>query len=263
MTTELPTPKLESDPEWEHYLIEGHKPLLFMRGVMKRIPRDPRCKVCSSPFAGFGGRITRVMGFKPSRKNPYLCDKCVDEMGLGGALVDIGVLFADIRGSTSLGERVGAAEFAAVLTHFYHTAAEVLFAHDAIIDKLLGDEVMALFVPGMTGKDYRRKTFDAGLALVRAAREDRTLREGMTIGVGVHGGPAFVGNVGVEGVVDFTALGDTVNTGARLQALAQPGELVVSEDLYASVEGQRPDGERRQVELKGKAEPFAIRVIQA
>jgi adenylate cyclase len=255
-------PVLEDNPEWRRILTEGHRPLLMIRAVMKRLPHEPRCKVCANPFAGIGGRVVRLAGFKPSPKNPNLCGNCCDSLDPGGALVDIGILFADIRGSTSLGEKVGAAEFAGVLQRFYRVAADVLLAHDALIDKLLGDEVMALFIPGMTGQDYRRKTCEAGLALVRAAQEDRTLREGMQIGVAVHGGPAFVGNVGVPGVVDFTALGDTVNTAARLQAFAQPGELVISEDLCNSVEGPKLDGERRLVEVKGKAEPLAIRVVR-
>ena len=254
--------ELESDPEWQRILTEGHKPLLRLRAVMKHLPHEPRCKVCSNPFGGVGGKIVRLAGFRPSRKNPNLCGNCCDSLEPGGALVDIGVLFADIRGSTPLGERVGAAEFAGILTRFYHVATDVLLAHDALIDKLIGDEVMALFIPGMTGPDYRRQTCEAGLDLVRAAQADRTLRDGMAIGVAVHGGPAFVGNVGAAGIADFTALGDTVNTAARLQSLAQPGELVISEELCHSVGGPKLEGERRLVELKGKAEPFAIRVVR-
>lgn len=254
--------RVESDPEWLRILTEGHKPMLLLRGLMKHLPTDPRCKVCSSPFAGVGGKVTWLFGFKPSRKNPYLCGQCIDSMDPGGALVDIGVLFVDMRGSTALGEKIGAAEFAQVLNRFYHLATNALLAHDAVIDKLIGDEVMALFIPGMAGSDYRRKTCDAGLELIRAIHDDKTTREGLAFGVGVHSGPAFVGNVGGGGVVDFTALGDTVNIAARLQSIAQPGELVISEEMCRSVSGQKLEGERRNVELKGKSEPFPVRVIR-
>jgi adenylate cyclase len=263
MSSNSPIEALESDPEWLKLLTDGHRTHLLLRAFMKRLPHEPRCKVCSNPFGGWGGRVVRIAGFKPSTKNPNMCSNCCDSVHPGGALVDIGLLFADIRGSTSLGERVSASEFAAVLKRFYHVATDVLLQHDAIIDKLLGDEVMALFVRGLAGPDYRRNTIEAGLALVRAAQADRTLREGMSIGVAIHAGPAFVGNVGVSGIVDFTALGDTVNTGARLQSFAQGGELVVSEDLATSMGDQRLEGERRLVELKGKAEPFAIRIVRA
>lgn len=262
MDTEPAIDDLPSDPRWEKYLVEGHRPFLVTRSIWKHLPSAPRCKVCSSPFHGVGGRISRLVGFGPSRKNPNMCGKCEDVLHPGGALVDIGILFADIRGSTRLGEEVGAAQFAASLQRFYCVATDVLLAHDGVIDKLLGDEVMALFVRGMTGHDYRRKTYDAGRALVRAAQTDGTLRRNMSIGVAIHCGPAFVGNVGPPGLVDFTALGDTVNTAARLQSFAQPGELVMSEDLCKSLPELAFEGEKRLVEVRGKAEPFAIRVIR-
>jgi adenylate cyclase len=252
----------ESDPEWLKILTQGHKPVVWLRSVMRHMPTDPRCKVCSSPFAGLGGKVTGIFGFKPSRKNPNICGQCIDSMDPGGALVDIGVLFVDMRGSTAMGERMGAGQFAQVLNRFYHMATDVLLDHDAIIDKLIGDEVMALFIPGITGPEYRRKTCDAGLELIRAVQRDSTIRDGLAFGVGVHSGPAFVGNVGGGGVVDFTALGDTVNTAARLQALAQPGELVVSEELCRSASGARLEGDCRTVELRGKSEPFALRVVR-
>ena len=257
-----PEVPLESNPKWEHILVEGHRPLLLTRMFMKHLPSEPRCKVCANPFGGVGGKMVGLAGFKPSRKNPNVCSACCDTLPPGGALIDIGVLFVDLRGSTPLGESVGATEFARVLNRFYHVATDVLLKHDALIDKLIGDEVMALFIGGVTGENYRRKTCEAGLNLVKAAQGDRVIREGLGFGVAVHGGPAFVGNVGASGVVDFTALGDTVNTAARLQALAQPGELVISEELCNSVTGPKLEGERRLVELKGKAEPFAIRVVR-
>ena len=262
MNPESEIKDLESNPKWEQILTEGHKSLLFTRAVMKHLPSEPRCKVCANPFAGVGGRLVGLVGFKRSRKNPNVCSACCDTLPPGGALIDIGVLFVDLRGSTPLGEQVGATEFARVLNRFYHVATDVLLEHDALIDKLIGDEVMALFISGIAGADYRRKTCEAGLKLVAAAQGDRLLREGLGFGVAVHGGPAFVGNVGASGVVDFTALGDTVNTAARLQSFAQPGELVISEDLCHSVNGPKLEGERRMVDLKGKAEPFAIRVVR-
>ncbi|HEX6031209.1 MAG TPA: adenylate/guanylate cyclase domain-containing protein [Tepidiformaceae bacterium] len=257
-----PAPEtFESDPEWLKMLTQGHRPVRLLRSVMKHLPTDPRCKVCSSPFAGVGGKVTGVFGFRPSRKNPNICGQCIDSMDPGGALLDIGVLFVDLRGSTTLGEQMGAGQFAQVLNRFYHLATDVLLSHDAIIDKLIGDEVMALFIPGIAGPDYRRKTCDAGLELIRAVHRDSTTREGLAFGVGVHSGPAFVGNVG-GAVVDFTALGDTVNTAARLQALAQPGELVISEELCRSVSGPSLEGDCRTVDLRGKSEPFALRVVR-
>ena len=141
----------------------------------------------------------------------------------GGAEVDIAVLFADVRGSTELGEGMGAGEFAAMLNRFYHTASHALLDHKAMIDKMVGDEVMALFIQGPTGADYRTQAVLGAVELMRGlgyGRGEPTL----PVGIGVHAGPAYVGKVGTSEVHDFTALGDTVNTAARLQAEAGPGD---------------------------------------
>src|SRR6201991_4895303 len=154
--------------QWRTLLTEGHAALVRARRVFRYLPAEPRCKVCSNPFGGVTGRVLRVAGFRPSRKNPNLCTRCCDSLPAGGAEVDIAVLFADIRGSTGLGEQTVATDFAALLNRFYATATQTLMRHDAVIDKLIGDEVMAFFVRGISGADYRRHAVEAGLDLLRA-----------------------------------------------------------------------------------------------
>ncbi len=95
----------------------------------------------------------------------------------------------------------------------------MLIHHDGLVDKLIGDEVMALFLRGLAGPDYRRKAVLAALDLARAVDD-------MPVGVAANAGIAFVGNVGSGSVRDFTALGDAVNVGARLQSHASAGEVV-------------------------------------
>ena len=246
------------ESEWRQVLIEGYEPLTRARRVFRRLPSDPRCKLCSNPFGGIGGRAFRVMGFRPSRKNPNLCTKCCDNLGPGGIEVDIAVLFADMRGSTSLGERHGPTEFAGLLNRFYAAATRVLLAHDALIDKLIGDEVMALFIPGIAGPAYRARAVDAAVALQGALAD-----EGLDVGTAVSAGVAYVGNVGETGVVDFTALGDPVNTAARLQAEAAPGEVVLQADLYGPVADRHPGATNRTVAVRGKADPVEVCVIPA
>jgi adenylate cyclase len=167
------------------------------------------------------------------------------------------VLFADVRGSTSLGERAEPADFAALMNRFYRTATATLVAHDAVIDKLIGDEVMALFIRGVAGPEYRQRSVDAGAALLRAVGYGSGTDPWLAIGVGVHAGTAFVGNVGGNGVVDFTALGDVVNVAARLQAVAAPGEMVVGAGIHDGFAGFGA-GERRSVELRGHDEAVAV-----
>jgi adenylate cyclase len=194
-TLPRPVRKASDHERWHKLLIEGHRPLRVARWVFRYLPSPPRCKVCHNPFGGIGGKLVGVAGFTPSRKNPTLCTRCCDTMPAGGAEVDLGVLFADVRGSTSLGERLEPAEFAARLNWFYEVATSVLIRHDAIIDKLIGDEVMALFIPGICGPNYYRRAADAAIALLRAVGYDGSREPRVPLGVAVNSGVAFVGNV--------------------------------------------------------------------
>ena len=179
----------------------------------------------------------------------------------GGAEIDIAVLFADVRGSTGLGERLGASAFAALLNRFYKTATDVLLAHNAHIDKMIGDEVMALFYPSACGPGYRSIAVHTAEAMLRAVGFEGKGQPWLPLGVGVHAGPAFVGKIGSSGVHDFTALGDTVNTAARLQALARAGEVVMSEEVYNSVASDYPQLEQRTLTLRGREEQVIVRVL--
>jgi class 3 adenylate cyclase len=160
-----------------------------------------------------------------------------------------------------MAEKMHAGEYAAVMNRFYKVATKVLAAHDAIIDKLIGDEVMALFFLGTAGPDYRRKAVEAAEDLLRAVRDKTTGVPWLEVGVAVHAGEAYVGNVGGEGVSDFTALGDTVNTAARLQSLASAGQLVISDELYAAIAERYPDITAKDAVLRGKEEPVSVRVL--
>jgi adenylate cyclase len=228
--------------EWEHILVEGHPPMRVLRRVFRTIPSSPRCKMCNNPFGGVGGRAFRVMGFAPSRKNPNVCTRCFEKMPAGGAEVDVAILFADIRGSTGIAAGESASDFAGRLNRFYGVATEVLLEHDAIVDKLMGDEVMALFVRGLAGPDYRRRAVDAAVDLLRAVGYGSGEPPWLELGVGVNAGVAFVGNVG-EGVTDMTALGDPVNIAARLQEHAAGGEVVVAAGVDPGLPGRLAERE--------------------
>ena len=155
---------------WDTVLTDGHASLVRARRVFRYLPSAPRCKVCNNPFGGPAGRLLAVAGFSPSRKNPNLCSRCCDSLPAGGAEVDVAVLFADVRSSTALGQRGAAADFAALLNRFYIAATQTLLRHDAVIDKLIGDEVMAFFVRGISGPQYRRRAVLAGMELLQSGR---------------------------------------------------------------------------------------------
>src|SRR5262249_54509824 len=137
---------------------------------------------------------------------------------------------------------------------FYETATTTLIAHDGLIDKLIGDEVMALFLPGLSGPDYRRNTARSAIELARAVSD-------LSVGVAAHAGVAFVGNVGSGTVTDFTALGDAVNVGARLQESAGPGEVVLSRELYELVADEYPGARVDRTDVRGRDEPIETATI--
>jgi adenylate cyclase len=248
------------EDEWRKVLVTGHRPLVLSRHVWRHVPSAPRCKVCANPVAGIGGRIARVAGYGRSRKNPNLCGRCCDVLPPGGAEVDIGVLFADVRGSTALGERASASDYAELLNRFYAVATQALLRHDGLIDKLIGDEAMGLFIPGVAGPDYRRKAVTAALDLLRGVGYGSPGGPWLTVGVGVNAGQAYVGNVGTE-VVDFTALGDPVNVAAHLQGTAGGGEIVVAADVHDDVGELLPGARPRTIEVRGREAPNSV-VVQ-
>ncbi len=223
--------------------------------INRRVPSDPRCKLCYVPFGGFG----KVLGVRPSRKNPNFCRGCFEAVPEGGHERPVGVFFADLRNFTSWSAERPPEEVANALADFYRIATDALMAHDAIIDKFVGDGVVALFLADMPTLGDRTcdEMMAAALETVEATRA-RSVLPG--VGVGLHFGTAWVGNVGEGEMKDFTALGDVVNVASRLQSCAAPGQIVVSEEafnrLHAPVEATS-----ESFTVKGKDEPLAARVV--
>jgi adenylate cyclase len=180
----------------------------------------------------------------------------------GGAEVDITVLFADVRGSTAIAERLPADEFSRLLARFYGTAADAIDELDGIVDKFVGDSAVALFIPGFAGEDHAADAVAAGRALL-----ERTGNRGpdpwVPLGVGVATGRCFVGTVGQDDARDFTALGDTVNTASRLSGQAAAGQILVTADTAAAAGLDTTSMERRSLELRGKEQAVDAWVASA
>jgi adenylate cyclase len=172
------------------------------------------------------------------------------------------MLFADVRGSTGLAEGMTPRAFTDLLNRFYAVAARELVAREAVVDKFVGDEVVGLFIPGMAGNDHARIAIHAAQALLRETGHGTAAGPWIPVGAGVHTGVAFVGSVGGDGdVTDFTALGDAVNTTARLASVAAAGELLVTSPAAAAAGLDEGENERRRIQLRGRATPVDVVVL--
>ena len=208
------------------------------------------------------------LGYRPSRKNPTVCSVCVEYSPPGGMKMQTGVLFADLRGFTARFDGADPHEASKVLRRFYRCAEDVLFP-DAVIDKLIGDEVMAIYLPDLKPHMDRADVPPMMLAPDRpgpagGGRLRRGGRPFVEMGIGLDVGEAFVGNIGERALYDFTAVGDVVNTASRLQGQAAGGEIVLSDRVAAGL-SDRP-GAREELALKGKAQPqvaYRVRVSTA
>jgi adenylate cyclase len=258
-------PRSEAHDEafWHDFLTRGDGMERRARAVLRRIPADARCKLCAAPFAGPGAPVMRALGKRPSGQNPSMCASCFDFMVRhhGGAEIECTLLFADVRGSTTMAEGMSPADFRARLDRFYAIAAAVVFAHDGSIDKFVGDEVMAMFFPLLSGPRHTAKAIEAATSLLQAVADVPPGDEILPIGAGIQTGSAWVGAVGEGAQTDLTAVGDVVNTAARLASSAEAGEVLVALDA-ASRAALDPSLPRRSMTLKGKAEPVDVVTIR-
>ena len=253
-----PTPD-ENNLKWRELLTGEDPSLRTVRRLWGRIPSAPRCKVCASPFHGVGGSVARVFWHAPMKTNPLLCTACFGQLSKfpGGAELEISVVFADVRGSTGLAERISAATYRGLIQDYYKAAATAIDDNGGFVDKFLGDGVMALFVPVIAGENHAGRAIEAGRAILTAVDRSGLARKGLMVGAGVHSGEAFVGVVGADENLDFTALGDTVNIAARLGSVAKAGELLVSQPAWARA-GLPPSGTVRDVEIAGRTGTLAV-----
>ncbi len=270
MTVAAYSPGMHRSPPEESLrkvLIGEHAGLHRFRTALGRIPASPRCKMCNAPFGAPGGTVMRHLGFGRFPGNPAICNNCIkaySKPGMNGAEIPVSLLFADIRGSTGIGERLSPTEFHEFLGHFYRIGSRTILRHDGLVDKLVGDEIIGLFFGGVSGPQHAAAAIDAAVDLVASVgREGATPSGAIPLGAGVHTGEAYVGPTGPEGeVTDFTALGDAVNTTARLASSAAAGELLVSIEAMTAAGRPTDDLERRDLEVRGREATIDVVVLR-
>lgn len=201
----------------------------------------------------------------------YMAPQVIDQMSkddaykieLGGQKRNVAVLFVDIRGFTTLSEMLSPEEIVRILNRYLTLTSDCIFEYEGMLDKFIGDATMAIFNAPNDQEDYVYKAVQAGLLMQKKGTElgkELFNEYGKTVsfGVGVHVGDAVVGNIGSEKRMDYTAIGDTVNTASRIEGKSSGGELLISWEVYKILEGRIEAEFKEEMTLKGKAKPVPV-----
>jgi adenylate cyclase len=237
-----------------------------LKPIYRALPADPRCQICYIPFEGIGGAISRrLLNVKPSALNPHMCDVCerFAERFPGGAEVEVSILFADIRGSTPLAEKMETREFSELIHRFYLAGTKALYSNNAMIEKFVGDGLAAFFAPAFAGPNHAQTAIKAGKDILRATGHGEGKTPWVPVGIGINTGVAYIGSMKMEGGrTDITILGDVVNTTARLSSEAAAGEIMVGDKAMVMSGLSKDTHESRRLFLKGKEESVEAWVVK-
>lgn len=258
---------MNKTPEkWWHDLLTGDNPVMPLREVRRvfsLIPGHVRCKFCNAPFDGTWAPVVRFLGRGPSRLSSQFCHQCqvIATEHLGGAEIELTLLFADVRGSTKLGEQMKPIEFSQLISRFFAASSYVLLDTRAWVDRLVGDQVIGIYIPYFVGQNPELAAIRAARDLLHATGHDEPSGPWINVGVGVHSGTAFIGTVGSkDGATDITVLGDVPNVAARLSSAAGSGEILISEPVFVKADLDL-SLEKRLLDLKGKSQPMPVYVL--
>ncbi len=186
-----------------------------------------------------------------------------DELKLGGEEKEVSILFCDIRRFTALAEQLPPSLVVKLLNDFFTRMIGVVIEHEGMVDKLMGDSIMALFgAPISLGDDPLRAVrcaldMQRALTAFNAEREAEGLPQ-LEMGIGINTGPVVAGNIGSAMRMEYTVIGDSVNIAARLQGIARPGEILISEATLARVQERVVTTPMEPMTLKGKRLPVGV-----
>ncbi len=209
-------------------------------------------------------RVTDVFG-------RYVAPQVVDEilkngdegLKLGGTRRELTVMFVDIRGFTPLSERADPEEVVEILNEYLDLTASCIFQYGGTLDKFIGDATMAIYNAPLLLEDHALKAVKTAWAMKEGsvALEQKLIERfgfGVKFGIGINTGPAVFGNIGSKTRMDYTAIGDTVNTAARLEANTQPDQIIISESTYLQVKDHVIVTPLGEIKVKGKEQGIPI-----
>ncbi len=198
--------------------------------------------------------------------SPNLVDEIVSgklRIDQGGELRPVTILFADIRGFTSMSEQMPAQEIVHMLNEYFEVMVDVLFRYQGTLDKYVGDEIMGLFGAPVAMADGPTKAVECAVAMQRTLREFNRTRQAeglqpISIGIGINTGDVVCGALGTSMTMQYTAVGDPVNLASRLCSLAKPGEILISEDTAKLLDDRFELVDLPPVRVKGKRDQIKI-----
>ena len=207
--------------------------------------------------------LFNMIGIKKSKMHPNLCTYCESNfakiMKQKQIPVSTTILFADIRGYTDLSQQIEAVKMNELLHHFYDRCSAAVWERDGIVNKFIGDAVLAIFNFPLIRERHVQNAVSAAVQLQKDClhmKAEIGLSDIHTLGVGIgiHTGESYIGEVGTT-YKDFTAIGPVVNLTSRLQGAAGIGEIMVTEEVLNHVKDQFPDAQKRTLTLKGINSP--------
>lgn len=209
-------------------------------------------------------RVTRLFG-------RYVASQVVDEilkigednLKLGGARRQVSIMFVDIRGFTRMSEKLPPEEVVEMLNRYFYVVTRCIFEKQGTIDKFMGDAVVAVFNAPLFLPDHSFQAVEAARAI---HRESQSLRDwardrwgfDLRMGIGINTGEVIAGNIGTDNRMEYTVIGDAVNLAARLESIAGPGQILISETVSREIHGRVLYGVVGEVTLKGKEKPVKV-----
>ena len=198
--------------------------------------------------------------------SPVLVEQVINNqvsLKRGGNEQEVTVMFADIRGFTSLTEQSAARDVVVLLNEYFDRMVEVIFNHDGILDKFIGDAIMALWGPPLSKPDDASKAFRAAITMQKELSQLNNEREKrgespIEIGIGLASGVCVAGNIGARRRMEYTVIGDAVNLSSRLSSIAEAGEVICDEATYTRVGSPNNATELPPTEVKGKQKPVKL-----
>lgn len=208
--------------------------------------------------------VTNIFGEYVSPKIvKELINKGIDNIHLGGISKYVTLFFVDIRGFTTISEKLQPNEVVDILNKYFSTCVECIFKYDGTLDKFVGDEIMALFNAPVDVENHELMAVkaavmmrDKGEVLKSEVREKYNID--LSFGIGINAGEAIIGNIGTKFRMDYTAIGDAVNTAARLQGISKGFQIIISDNIYQKVKSYIDVVDLDYVQVKGKKEKIKI-----